>query len=181
MSYFSHFGSAWVNLNGSNILINDITTFATLDKTWREDARFHIPYQIKDGDMPHNISERLYDTVDYWWTILLMNDIYDLDEQWPRTQDQMNRYLSAKYQDKNLQSVHHYINPQGLVADLLSLRIELGLSDNDEVIYQAGLEAVTIEEYEYAVNESKRNIKLVDPDFISQVQLEFEKSMGMET
>jgi hypothetical protein len=180
-NYFAQKGQVWYRQeDGSQILLNDITTFATFSDTWRKDVRTQMTHSVRDGELPHMISFRLYGTVDYWWTILLLNNIYDFDEQWPRSYEVLNDYIDRKYPGQNRNDVHHYINPNGLVADLLSLRIELGLTDDAEVINQAGLEAVSIEEFEIAVNENKRNIILVDPDYISSVQREYDNQMNPE-
>lgn len=181
MSYFASMGSVWVTLrDGSKVILNDITAFAKITNKWKNDARLAIPYQVKDGELPHMISQRLYGTVDYWWAILMVNDIYDLDEQWPRNQRQLNEHIARKYNNAPRTTVHHYRDPNGLIADLLSLRIELGLTNNSDVINQAGLEAVTIEEFEIAANDQKRNIILIDPDYIQAVHNEYEKAMGVE-
>jgi hypothetical protein len=181
-NFFSAKGNVWYRLDsGERILINDLTTFATFSDTWKTDARTQLEYSIKDGELPHMISFRLYGTVDYWWTILLLNDIYDFDNQWPRSYKALNEYIDRKYQGKNRHDVHHYINGDGLVADLLSLKIETGITDDAEVINTMGLEVITIEEHEIAMNESKRAIKLVDPDYIAAVQKEYEDQMSQET
>ncbi len=181
MAYFSKFGNVWITLkDGSKVIINDITAFATISDSWRKDARLQLSHSIRDGELPHAISNNLYDTVDYWWTILLVNNIYDFDNQWPRSYEQLNKYIDAKYPGQLRTAVHHYINPQGLVADLLSLRISLGLTSDAAVINQANLEAVSIEEFEIGLNENKRNIILIDPDYISTVQSQFDDLMQPE-
>ena len=37
-----------------------------------------IEYTIVDGDTPRILSSKLYGTPDYWWTILLTNNIQDI-------------------------------------------------------------------------------------------------------
>jgi len=181
MSYFKYMGTVWYTMpDGTTLLMNDLTAFADITADFKRDARVQIPYQIKDGELPHQISNRLYGSVEYWWTILLMNDIYDFDNQWPRSDQQLSEYIALKYPNNVPTDVHHYVNPNGLVADLLSLRIQLGLTDNNAVIDQAGLEIITIQDFEYGLNESKRNISLIDPDYISSVQTAFEQAMNPE-
>lgn len=181
MAFFKHLGNVWYNLpDGSTTLINDITAYARITDEWKKDARVQIPYQIQDGELPHMISYKLYGTVDYWWTVLMMNNIYDFDSQWPRGYEQLNDFIEKKYPGKNRTDVHHYLNENGLIADLLSLRIELDVETDDEVFDEQELEPVTIEEFEIGLNEAKRNIILVDPDYISVVQTQFEKIMNPE-
>jgi hypothetical protein len=178
MAFFTQMGNVWFTLeDGSKVLINDITTFARIEERWNTDARVQMAYKIKDGELPHMISNRLYGSVEYWWTILKLNNIFDYDNQWPRSTKQLYEYIERKYPEQDRSDLHHYIDPNGLVADLLSLRIEYGLEDDEEVIDRAGLEKVSIEEYEMAVNELKRDIILIDPDYIGSVQTEYDKAM----
>lgn len=178
MTYFSSHGSVWITIeDGNQILMNDLTVFANISKSWKENSNLQMEYQIKDGDTPYLLSNRLYNTVSYWWTVLLMNDISDMTEQWPRSYDDLNRYIEQKYPNQSKYDVHHYIDPSGLVADLISNRIKYGVTTDSEAINAAGLEPVTILEYETAVNENKRNIVLIDPDFISLVDKEYNELM----
>lgn len=181
MAYFSHMGSVWYKLDdGSTILLNDITAHAAFIDAWKNDARVLMDYDIRDGELPHMISNRLYGTVDYWWTILLFNNIYDFESQWPRSQTALEEYIERKYPGKNLTDVHHYIDGNGLIADLIATRITTGMTVDADAIDAANLEPITIEEFEIAVNEGKRKIKLIDPDLIGAVQTEYEKLMNLE-
>jgi hypothetical protein len=179
MAFFKFLGNVWVNQpDGSTILMNDLTAFADITDAWRKDATVQIPYTVRDGELPHMISYRLYGSVEYWWTILMMNNIYDFDNQWPRSYEQLNDYIAVKYPNSNpVTDVHHYVNGDGMVADLLSTRIALGVTDDSQAIDLGGLEPITIQDFEFGLNEQKRNIKLVDPDFISTVQTQFEAAM----
>lgn len=179
MSYFAPMSSVWYTLPDgvTTILVNDITSFATIIKTWKTDATIQLAYKIQDGELPHMISVKLYDKVDFWWTILQVNDIYDFDNQWPRSYDQLNDYIDAKYPGQPRNTVHHYLDTNGLIADLLSLRIESGSTDNNYVINYYGLTPVSIVDYEVAVNEAKRDIILIDPDFIDAVQTAYNNAM----
>ena len=179
MSYFRFLGTVWWTApDGSKLLLNDLTAFADITDQWRQDATVQIPYQVRDGELPHMISQKLYGSVEYWWTILLLNNIYDFDSQWPRSYEALNDYITLKYPNNNPQvDVHHYVNPNGLVADLLSTRIQLGVTDDATAIDEGGLDPITIFDFEYGLNEAKRNIILIDPDFIDTVQTSFEQAM----
>lgn len=179
MAYFKFMGTVWYTQpDGSVLLMNDLTAFADFTDAWRKDATIQMTYQVGDGELPHMISQKLYGSVDYWWTILLMNNIYDFDNQWPRSYEGLSDYIALKYPDNNpLTDVHHYVNPNGFVADLLSTRISLGVTDDATAIDEGGLEAITIQDFEYGLNEAKRDIILIDPDFIDTVQTTYEQVM----
>jgi hypothetical protein len=179
MAYFRQMGAVWVtpSTGGENILINDITAFSDFSDVWKFDVRTQLQYTIRDGELPHTISNKLYDTVDYWWSILKINKIYDFDNQWPRNQDQLNKYIAVKYPGKLSSDIHHYTNTNGLVVDMISLRISTGLVLDADIINQLNLNVITIDDFESTLNEAKRQISLVDPDFIHIVQSEYDKAM----
>lgn len=180
-SFFAAHGNVWYTMkDGTQITMNDLTVFVNFDKSWKTRSELQMTYQIRDGDTPSLLSNRLYDSVEYWWTILLLNDIYNMDDQWPRNYDDLNLYIQEKYPNRNKNDVHHYIDSNGLIVDLLSQRIKYGVTTDTEAIEEGGLEAVSIEEYETALNENKRDIIMIDPEFIGIVQREFEDQLSTE-
>lgn len=182
MAYFSAHGNVWYTMpDGTQITVNDLTVFANFKPSWKTSDNLHIEHQIRDGDTPSILSNRLYDSVEFWWTILLLNDIYDMEEQWPKNYEDLNLYISNKYPNQNKNDIHHYIDPNGLIVDLISQKIKYGVSTDSAAIEAGGLEPITIEEYETAINENKRNIVLIDPDYISLVNREYEDQLTSET
>lgn len=177
-NYFSQMGTAWINYqDGTTRLTNDITKFVTFKNLWKNDPRVQLQYQIKDGDMTHTISNNLYGTVDHWWTVQLFNDIWNFDDQWPRSYDGLNKYIAKKYPLNDPGDVHHYVAANGTVVDLLAVKIKYNVSADRDAIYVANLTPVTIYDYEQAVNEQKRNIILIDPDYIDVVVTQYESLM----
>jgi len=63
----------------------------------KDNSAFYSKYHILDGDRPDNLSFKLYETTDYYWTFFLMND--ELRKGgWPLTSQ---RLLSAVQKEKN--------------------------------------------------------------------------------
>ena len=52
---------------------------------------------IRPGDSPESISFQYYNRVDYGWTIMIVNDITNYHEGWPRTATSLKDYVYAKY------------------------------------------------------------------------------------
>ena len=180
-NFFASHGTVWYTMaDGTQVTVNDLTTFANFNLDWKTNPNYQMEYQIKDGDLPHILSNRLYDSVEFWWTILLINDISNVEQQWPMTYETLNQYIDNKYPSDNRYDVHHYIDSNGLIVDLLSQRIKYSVNTDQLAIEYGGLEAVSIEEYETAVNENKRNIVLIDPDFITLVKREFDDQMSSD-
>lgn len=175
-SYFKNLGRIWHTLpNGDQVLLNDITKFAVFREQYQQNSQLFLLHTIKDGDRPEVLSKRLYGTRNYWWTILLFNNIYDVDNQWPLTESQLQEYIHKTYPENNPIDVHHYVDASGLVADLRSLKIVNGIADDALVILRHSLTPVSIQEYEMGLNDAKRQIRLIDPDIIGQVDVDLQR------
>ena len=66
-------------------------------------------YDVQDGQRPEHISYDVYDTVDYYWVILLCNQIIDPYHDWPKSNIDLNNFAKQRYGELNLQKVHHYV------------------------------------------------------------------------
>jgi hypothetical protein len=54
-------------------------------------------YQIEGDERPEQVAERIYEDAELDWVILLTNNITDVQESWPMTQDTLYKYLIDKY------------------------------------------------------------------------------------
>jgi hypothetical protein len=53
----------------------------------------YIYYNVKNGEIPELISYNYYGTTDYWWIVLLFNDIFDPFFEWPISQNDLEQYV----------------------------------------------------------------------------------------
>ena len=66
----------------------NISRYSDLIDTYRDDAGVYIEYEIRDGDRPDTLSQRLYDRSTYDWTFYLMNARLR-ETGWPMTATQV--------------------------------------------------------------------------------------------
>jgi len=115
-------------------------------------------YYLDDGETPEHLSNRVYGTPLYHWTILLVNNIINPYEEWPKSSVALTEYVKTKYGAGNESAVHHYMitgsNPE-LVVDYDAAKLTAGTHS-----------AVTNMDYEIDLNESKRHIYLIKNKFI---------------
>jgi hypothetical protein len=60
-------------------------------------------YTIQQGETPEQISNRIYGSTDWYWTILLINNIIDMNNDWPVSDYELDISIENKYgndQDK---------------------------------------------------------------------------------
>ena len=128
-------------------------------------------YSVKEGETPEMIAHKLYGDSELHWIVLLVNEITDRYHQWPMSGMQFLDYINDKY--SNPDGIHHYETPQTSGDTKIKIEVE---NDVDEDAY-TGLTLITNREYEQNEQDKKRNIRLVDPNFIGQFVDEFEKLM----
>ena len=56
-------------------------------------------YNVKEGETPEIIADKLYDDTTLHWVVLLMNDITDRYHQWPMSSGQFLDYINDKYKN----------------------------------------------------------------------------------
>ena len=169
--YFTYFPKMYYDAVGNNNpkLVTNILKRVKVRDDVKNDVSMFDKYQVVAGESPEIVSYRLYDTVDYYWTILLMNNIRDRFYEWPLSEQQFEEYVNAKY--TNPSAVHHYEVTQssGPTTSLdYSHLIEVD-SDTD------GATTVSTYEYERRRQDNLSLIKVVRPELISAFVEEFAK------
>ena len=127
-------------------------------------------YNVKEGETPESIADKLYDDPKLHWIIMIVNDISDRYHGWPMTTPQFLDYINEKYTDVN--ATHHYEIQQS--SGDSTVKINIG-SDNTD--YQAAT-IITNYEYEESEQDKRRQIRLLDPRFVQDFIDEFESLMG---
>ena len=127
-------------------------------------------YDVKGGETPEMIADKLYDDPELHWIILLLNDITDRYHQWPQNTNQFIAYINDKY--SNVDATHHYEISQ--VSGDTTIKVDIG-TDNTE---HSGASVVTNYEYEEGLQDKKRKIRLLDPTYVEDFVAEFKKLMG---
>ena len=103
---------------------------------------------------------------------MLINYITDRYHDWPMNGAQFLHYINEKYSDPD--AVHHYEIEQ--TSGDTSIKIDIG---TDNTNYSSAT-AITNFDYEQKLQDEKRKIRLLDPQYASQFVEEFENLMGEE-
>ena len=133
----------------------------------RTNTALYDTYDVKDGETPEILADKLYKDAELHWVILLVNDITDRYHQWPQNTNQFIAYINDKY--SNVDATHHYEISQ--VSGDTTIKIDIG-TDNTE---HSGASVVTNYEYEEDLQDKKRKIRLLDPFYLGVFVAEYEK------
>lgn len=121
-------------------------------------------YELKDGERPEHVSFELYKNVEFYWTILLINDVIDPYHDWLMSAEDLRNFVIQKYGSQSrLDDPHHYV-----YADT-SIRV-----DYDHTRVTGGqIVPVTNYEHEIAENEKKRNIYVLSQNHVNDFAAQF--------
>ena len=56
-----------------------------------------IKYEIREGERPDTVAEKLYGAADYDWVVLLSANITSVRDQWPLSDKDLYLYAENKY------------------------------------------------------------------------------------
>ena len=133
-------------------------------------------YDVKEGESPESIADKLYGDSELHWVIMLINNITDRYHQWPLSSGQFLDYINDKYD--NVDAVHHYEIAQS--SGNTDIKIEVyensALYTGDSDFY-ASATLVTNRNYEDAKQDEIRKIRLLDPKYIEDFVDEFQSLM----
>ena len=116
-------------------------------------ATAYDQYDIMDGDTPETLADKIYGDMMLYWVILVANNLFDPRWDWPLNEDTLRRYIVDKYGANNQGAVHHYVNADGDIV---------------HSSYASAKTAVSNTTYELELNEAKRKISIIKPEFVPQ-------------
>ena len=113
--------------NGNFKLVTNLLKRVAVRSKVKINASYYDTYDVKEGETPEMIADKLYDDPELHWVILLLNDITDRYHQWPKNQNQFLAYVNDKY--SNVDSTHHYEISQ--VSGDTTIKIDIGTDNTD--------------------------------------------------
>ena len=149
-------------------------------------------YYIQDGYRPDMVAEEIYDDSELDWVILTANNIINIRDQWPLGHNDLHNHIVEKYgSETNILDIHHYETIKiideynrvildggskvdanftftfvGTVSSTTGslIKVKFGGSSANTITPVA---AITNYDYETKLNEEKRRIKILKPQFLS--------------
>lgn len=145
-----------------------------------KDISLYYKYKVPGHMSAENIAEKYYGDSNLVWAIYYANNIFDPIREWPMSEKQFNSYMIGKYGSVqrastkfnsdgtfNWNAVHHFVQKD------LDTNIEYVIdketyiknhTENPNTTY-----AITFYEYEKSINDSKRNIIVLDQIHLKKI------------
>jgi len=144
-------------------------------------------YSIQYGERPEQVALKEYGDSQYYWLVLNVNDITDTYSEWPLTPYELDSFIFSKYgSDENANEIHHYetqevVNDDGQVLMRAGIIVDSDFVFNYEkvpgsfIYFNSFPAAITNLEYEYAENNKKNNIQLLNKKYIYKASVEIKR------
>jgi hypothetical protein len=151
---------------------------------------FFIKYSIVGDERPDQIADNFYNDPTLDWLILIANNIINVQFEWPMDQRSFDRYLLDKYGSyEKMNEIHHFesqeikntngviILPEGKIVEE-----NFSVSYYDSILNQQIFESnitTPITNYQYEINleENKRNIFILKPQYLQVIYDDIENIM----
>jgi hypothetical protein len=155
----------------------------------------YYSYDIQEGDTPEIIAYKYYGDSYSYWIILYANQILDPQWHWPLQSSILESYISDKYNFNTKETIHHYekiitkYNSNTNTTTIEKYIIDEDSYDNlNETTFERSMatgpfsvktsrKTVSYFDYEVDLNESYRNIKILNSAYVGELEQQFKKLM----
>ena len=133
-------------------------------------------YSVVGDERPDQVAYNFYGDSGLDWVVLTTNNIIHVRDEWPMGNQDFLTYLNAKYTAEQLSNIHHYetklirdsrgrlIQPEGLTVPAGH---SISFLDNGALRTESQLTSFTFLEHENNVNDKKRDIDILRPEYLS--------------
>lgn len=185
-------------------LVTNITSRFSFEREFRENTAVFYKYQIQDSDTPEIIASKIYGSPERHWIVLMMNEMMDGQFDWPLSNRALNRYIEKKYAanagvgntglnwSKNNNHSYYKIETRTTLAtnNFVQTKVEISandyanltsttttttLADGNSIRVDIDKDSKTYYQYELDLNEEKRTINILKPEFVDAVEEELVK------
>lgn len=141
-------------------------------------------YSIKPNETPSSLAYRLFGDSYLDWVILITNNIIDVYDQWPKSEERLQNYVNELYSSP--ESVHHYETNEILYNGITYVQKGIEVTEEFRVTMPDGttlsetesIYPVTNYEHEYYLNEKKRLIAVPQGTMVDLILAEMEDQIS---
>jgi len=155
-----------------------------------QDLTVFEKYNVKGDDRPDNVANEIYGDPTLDWVVLTSNNIVNIYNEWPLSQQVFEDYILDKYDTyEKLDETHHYesnevkdstgliIFPRGVQVSAAQSVSYYEPTRDEQVTVNPVSKAVTNYQYEEEINNKKRRIFLLKPSYLNVVFDDLEEMM----
>jgi hypothetical protein len=201
--YFNYFPKTLYTSDSitAGVYINLISRFS-FEGSFKKNTTVSYEYDIQDSDTPEIIASKFYDDPERHWIVLMFNNITDPQFDWPMDYRTLISFINNKYSAsanvgqsgsswaKSHTHAYYKVETRTTISTntITVKKIEVDantyanvaisssnvtLADGHIITIAVSKDTQSYYDYEMELNESKRKIKLLKPEFIQSIEEEF--------
>jgi hypothetical protein len=196
MQYFDSLPKIIKTTNGVSVLMTDLMARCSIIPEILKNPLLYYDYDIQDGDTPEIVAYKYYGNSYRYWIVLFANQITDPQWDWPLDSNSFDSFIVNKYQtfdpystayqyEKTItqydattqtttvnniiidESTYDDLNPSVTTYQLVTGNVTITVTKS----------IVTYYDYEVRLNESKRTIKILNANYVDQLEAQFQELM----
>ena len=167
-------------------VVKNIFKRAVLRNDVFDEVTAFTKYSVEGDERPDQVAFDFYQDPNLDWVVLTTNNIVHVRDEWPMGNQDFLTYLNAKYTAEELANIHHYetdilrdsrgrlIHPKGLTVPS---DYSINFLDNGVLRTESKITSFTFLEHETNLNDEKRNINILKPEYLTVFLEDFENIM----
>jgi hypothetical protein len=200
MQYFDNLPYVqYTDATGNSTVYRNLLSRVQIIPSIINNPLLYYTYDLKDGDTPEIVAEKYYGDPYQYWVVLYTNQMLDPQWDWPLNYLNFQNYINDKYTN---QGIDPYATVQAYLKTITQENTTYNTTimntvEISETEYNAGTPSsatlnvgpdtvnftitystLSYFQYEYNLNEAKRTIKLLNKDYLNQIQKEFVNLMS---
>jgi len=197
MQYFKTLPKLISTNNGNSVVLTNLLARSSIIQNLLTNSLVFYKYDIQDGDTPEIVAYKYYGDAYRYWIVLFSNEMLDPQWDWPLNSRDFQNYIASKYTTFNPYStIQGYTqtttqfdyNTQTTTVNTVNISqnaFNTFTPTNVTVTLPTGkvsisktVSSISYYQYELNLNESKRNISLLNNQYVNQIESEFKKLMS---
>ena len=178
--------------NRNSVVMTDLMARCSIIPEILNNPMVYYEYNVQDGDTPEIVAYKYYGDSYRYWIVLFANKITDPQWDWPLSTNNFDAFIVDKYTSFNPYStIHHYekiitqydtstqtTTTRNIIIDEDTYNsLNTGTSTytlpTGIVTITTSKNAVSYYNYELNLNESKRNIKILNSIYVNELEKQF--------
>ena len=167
-------------------VVKNIFKRAVLRNDVFDEVTAFTKYSVEGDERPDQVAFDFYQDPNLDWVVLTTNNIVHVRDEWPMGNQDFLTYLNGKYTAEELANIHHYetdvlrdsrgrlIHPKGLTVPS---NYSISFLDNGVLRTEWKITSFTFLEHETNLNDAKRNINILKPEYLTVFLEDFENIM----
>ena len=101
MAFFKQFPKVEYDFNRQGVIMNMVDIYRSVRplQNFVDDTAAYVFYEIRNGERPDIISNKLYGNQNFYWTFFVVNEaLHDGLQVWPMSQEDLFTYIEREYE-----------------------------------------------------------------------------------